>query len=1063
MSKFVHLHTHSHYSLLDGLSKVEQLVDRAKEYGMESLAITDHGNLYGSVEFYKKAKKAGIKPIIGLEAYVASRSRLQKDPALDATRYHLTLLVKNEVGYKNLVQLVTKSNLEGFYYKPRIDHELLEKHHEGLIALSGCFSGELSRAIEAKDMAKAKEVAEFYKKTFGDDYFIELQAQSEELHQGLLDISKELDIPMVATQDSHYIGKSDQPIHDVLLAIQTGNTVDDEDRFSFEDYDASFCNEEGMYAIFEKHNKILPKEVIKDSIEITKEIADRCSYDFDLKTIHLPKFDLPDGEKNAMDYLRKLVNEGIKQKYDSHDEKVIERATHELSVIEKTGFEDYFLIVADMVNWAKSRGIVVGPGRGSAAGSLVSYVLNITGVDPLQYDLLFERFLNPERNEMPDIDIDFADHRRGEVFGYLREKYGEGHVAQIITFGTMAARQAIRDAGRALGYTYSYVDQIAKMVPFNPNTSRPKNEIEAYIKQVPELENIYRTDKQAERLLDVASKLEGVVRHASVHACGTVVTEEPVTEWIALQRAPQDENTIITQIEFHAVEDLGLLKIDLLGLRNLTVIEETIRIVRELENEEVSVEKIPLDDKKTFDLLKTGETTGVFQFESSGMRRYMKEIQPTELEDLIALVALYRPGPMELIPSFINRKSGKEAVTYLHPELEPILKNTYGIGVYQEQMMRIATDLAGYTLPEADTLRKAIGKKIESLLNEQKEKLISGMIAHGIDERTAKQIWELFPPFARYGFNRSHAVSYALIGYWTAYLKAHYPVEYMTALLNNAGNDVDRISFFIGEAERMDIEVLPPDINQSVANFVPEGDNIRFGLAAIKNVGHAATERIVEDRMRNGPFEGLADMAIRMGGNGLNKKVLESLIKSGSLDTFKADRMTALENVDHILKASREGSKDNNQAGLFGGNHTFEIQLKPASRQATKSEILSWEKELLGLYVTEHPLKGFFEKNKDDSLRRIKEIMGPDKDGKSFRICGVVSRVQKIITKNGSSMVFAKIEDIDDSIEVLVFSDVLGQSQNLWQEGKALSVSGRISLKDGETKIICQRAEEIEI
>ena len=1060
MPKFIHLHTHSHYSLLDGLSKIDQLVERAKELEMEALAITDHGNLYGSVEFFKKATKAGIKPIIGLEAYVASRSRHDKESGIDSTRYHLTLLVKNEVGYKNLVQLVTKSHLEGFYYKPRIDRELLKKHHEGLICLSGCFTGELSRAIENGDLKKAKEVATFYKELFRDDYYIEIQPQSPDLIENQIKIAKELGISIVATQDSHYIADKDAPTHEVLLAIQTGNKLDDENRFTFKGHNVSFRSGEEMQEAFEKVGT--DKVSIKEAIDNTVAIAEKCNFEFKLGILHLPKFGLPEGKEDSFEYLKELVSAGIKKRIGEETKEVRERADHELAIIQKTGFSDYFLIVQDMVNWAKSRGIMVGPGRGSAAGSIVSYVLNITDVNPLKYDLLFEHFLNPERNEPPDIDLDFADHRREEVIGYLREKYGDDHVAQIITFGTMAARQAIRDAGRAMGLPYPFCDRIAKLIPFNPNQGRPKNEIQMYIEKVPELGNLYKQDPQAKALLDTASNLEGVARHASVHACGTVVTQEPITEYLPLQRAPQDENSIITQLEMGSILDMGLLKIDVLGLRNLSIMEDTIRLIKELRGENVKISEIPLDDEETYKFLQEAETVGVFQYESSGMRRYMKDIKPHELEDLIALVALYRPGPMDLIPSYIKRKFGKEEVKYIHPKLEPILRNTYGIGIYQEQMMRIATDLAGYTLPEADTLRKAIGKKIKTLLDAQGEKMMKGMMANGIDEKTAKQIWDLFPPFARYGFPRAHAVSYALIGYWTAYLKARYPEEFMTSLLNHVGNDVERAATFIQESERMGIKVFPPDINKSVAHFAPEGSSIRFGLSAIKNVGSIITESIVEERLRNGPFESLANFALRTRSHNLNKRVLESLIKSGSLDSLGVDRATALENMDYLLKASSEG-QNGSQNGLFGGVHKFEIKLKPAEHKAKKMDLLTWEKELLGLYITEHPLKKILKDINQDKVSPIKSAFGENKDGKRIATCGVVTQIKNIVTKNGSIMAFAKIEDLSDTIEVLIFADTLAKTKDLWKENKAIYVNGRISNRDGEPKIICESAKEINL
>ena len=1054
MAKFVHLHTHSHYSLLDGLSKIGPLVDRAKELGMEALALTDHGNLYGSVEFYKKAKAAGIKPIIGVETYVARHSRLSKDPKVDNIRYHLTLLVKDKEGYRNLVQLITKSHLEGFYYKPRIDKELLEKYHEGLICLSGCFSGEVGKLLRAGDKEGAEEAIKYYHGLFGEDYYLEIQPHNPDLHEDLVSFSKKFNIPLVATQDSHYLNREDAPIHEILLAIQTNNRLDDEDRLTFKEHDASFRSAEEMAELF-KH--------LPEAIENTVKVALKCDFEFELDKIHLPVYPLPEGEENSNSFLRRLAEEGLPKRGLASEEKARERLEYELGVIEKTGFADYFLIVQDFVNWAKNHGIAVGPGRGSAAGSIVSYLLNITDVDPLKYELLFERFLNPERIQMPDIDLDFADHRRDEVLGYLRDKYGGGYVAQIITFGTMAARAAVRDAGRAMGLPYSFCDRVAKLIPFMANFGNEG--ISAYLEKSPELKTLYQSDPQVKNLLEIAERLEGVARHASVHACGVVMAQEPLTNYLALQRAPQDENTIITQIEMHGVEDLGLLKIDLLGLRNLTIIEETSRLIKELDGDEINIAELPLDDEKTFELLRAAETTGIFQFESAGMKRYMKEIKPTELEDLIALVALYRPGPIELIPSYILRKHGKEKVTYLHQKLEPIMKNTYGIGIYQEQMMRIATDLGGYTLPEADTLRKAIGKKIRSLLDAQKEKLINGMMKNGIDARTAQKIWSVFPPFARYGFPRAHAVCYALIGYRTAYLKSHYPVEFMTALLNNASGDVERISFLINEAKRMKIEVLAPDVNKSVSDFVPEEANIRFGLLAIKNVGANITQAIVEERLRNGSYESLTDFILRARPFGMNKKVVESLAKSGALDSLGVERMTILNNIDVLLRAAG-GTKvepRNHQNNLFGANHKFEIKLVPAEVPAARTTKLSWEKELIGLYVTEHPLKEYWEKQNLSESQTIKGIVERAIEGRAARIFGIISKVHRVQTKNGKLMFFAKIEDPSGTIEVLVFPDTLGKDPSLWQENNLVEINGRVSKRDGEPKLICAEAKPISL
>ncbi|MEK7168339.1 MAG: DNA polymerase III subunit alpha, partial [Patescibacteria group bacterium] len=713
--RFVHLHTHSHYSLLDGLAKIDDLIGHAKELGMKTLALTDHGNLYGAVEFYKKALKAEIKPILGVEAYIAKGSRHEKQPLKKGEKnyFHLILLCENDFGWKNLLQSVTKANLEGFYYKPRMDKELLRQHHEGLIALSACPAGEIPQLILNNNLEEAEKTVREYQDIFGkENFFLEIGyhpniPEVAKISEGLKNLSQKTGAPLVATQDIHYLKSEDAEYQDILLAIQTGNTIENEDRLSIKIDDFSMRSQEEMIEFF----KDFP-----EAIENTVKIAERCNVNLPLYQILLPEFPLPENKNSAVEYLKELVMGKITGRFPTADAKIMERLDYELRVIEKTGFADYFLIVQDFVNWAKERGIVVGPGRGSAAGSLVSYVLGITDIDPLKYDLLFERFLNPDRISMPDIDLDFTDARRDEVFAYLRQQYGEDHVAQIITFGTMAARAAIRDAGRALGQPYGLCDQLAKLIPFN-------EKLEEALKKVPELNELYKNNPDAKKIIDAAKHLEGVARHASVHACGLVISKEPLTDYVPLQRAPQDPNIIITQFEMHSIEDLGLLKIDLLGLKNLTIIEETIRLIKELRDEKIEISKIPLDDKKTFKLLQEGDTTGVFQLESSGMRRNLKELEPTEFEDIIAMVSLYRPGPMELIPSFINRKHGREKVKYLHPLLEPILKNTHGIGIYQEQMMRIARDLAGFTLAEADTLRKAIGKKIKILLDSQKERL----------------------------------------------------------------------------------------------------------------------------------------------------------------------------------------------------------------------------------------------------------------------------------------------------------------------------------------------------
>ena len=1062
MPKFTHLHTHSHYSLLDGLAKIDELVARTKELGMSSIALTDHGALYGIVEFYKKAKKAGVKPILGVETYVAPRDRFSKEQS--EKYYHLILLCENETGWKNLIKLITKAHLEGFYYKPRLDKDLLREYHEGLIGLSACLSGEVNRALFNGRYEESKRLALEYQEIFGKgNFFLEIGshpnvADVEKIRPDIIKLSRETNIPLVATQDIHYLKKDDAEYHDVLLAIQTGNKLSDDDRLTLKEDDFSLTSPEEMAEKFKD---------VPEALEMTGKIAERCNVELELGKTLLPDFAKPNG-KTANQYLRELVCERMEKRFakDAQAKEVLDRAEYELSVIEKTGFADYFLIVQDLILWAKTHGIAVGPGRGSAAGSIISYILGITDINPLTYGLLFERFLNPERIQMPDIDIDFADTRRDEVLAYARQKYGEDRVARIITFGTMAARAALRDAGRAMGFSYGFCDQIAKLIPFNPTQGMKEGWIDESLKTVHEFKVLYDTNPDAKRLIDTARHLEGVARHASVHACGTVISKNALIEHVPLQFAPQDKEIIITQFEMHAIEDLGLLKIDLLGLKNLTIIENALRLIKELRDVNIDISKIPLDDKKTFELLQRGETTGVFQFESSGMRRYMKEIIPTELEDLIALVALFRPGPLELIPSFIKRKHGKERITYLHPKLEPILKTTHGIGVYQEQMMQIARDLAGYTLPEADTLRKAIGKKIKSLLDEQKEKLTNGMIKNGIPERIAREIWELFPPFARYGFNKSHAACYALIGYQTAYLKAHYPEEFMAALLNAEVSDIERIAVLVQEAKQSGLEILPPDINKSFVNFAPEGPAIRFGLLAVKNVGGAITQNIIEERIRGGEFKNFEDMLMRIQHKDLNKKSIESLAKSGAFDSLGIERNQVVENIDDISKFASSARKDSAQtkaSSLFGASAIkTSLRLKP-SRQATKDEKLKWEKELLGFFLSDHPLNSYGDQIKAAKASSIAEVRLITNSGQMVRTAGLISYIHKIVTKSGQPMLFATIEDFSSQkpIEIVVFNSILNKYPTLWEENNVLLIEGKMSFKDDEPKILCDTAKKL--
>ena len=1049
--KFTHLHVHSHYSLLDGLPKIDELLDYVQKLGMDSVALTDHGALYGVVEFYKKAVERGIKPIIGAEVYLAFEKMIQERPNIDDKRYHLLLLIKNDQGYKNLVKLLTKAHLEGFYYKPRIDEELLAKYSQGLIALSACLAGKIPKMILAKKMDEAEKTARIYQEIFGkDNFYLEIQHHPNSHDQkvankGLISISQKLGIPLVATNDIHYLKPEDAGAQDILMLINTGADPNDPERLSLREDDFSMRSPEQMIKDF----KDLP-----EAIENTQKIAELCNFQFEFGKIRLPKFEVP-SKKSPDEYLEELCYLGVKKRYGEHPTKeTLDRLNYELSVIKQTGFASYFLIVQDFVNWAKENLIVTGPGRGSVGGSLVAYLLNITNVDPLKYDLLFQRFLNPDRVSLPDIDLDFADRRRNEVINYVAKKYGRDKVAQIITFGTMASRQVLRDVGRALGYSYSYCDQLAKMIPFGLT-------LDQTLARVDEFRQTYLNDPKATKLIDFAKKLEGVARHASTHACGVVISAEPLDEITPLQHPTQDEEVIVTQYEMNSIEDLGLLKMDFLGLKNLTIIEDTLARIYKVQGKKIDIENIPLDDKETYKLLQKGGTIGIFQLESSGMQRYLKQLKPTELEDIIAMVALYRPGPMALIPDYIAGKQKKKRVEYLHPKLKPILESTYGIPVYQEEIMKIAQELAGFTISEADVLRKAIGKKIRKLLMSQKEKFIEGCKKNGIDEEVSQKIWHWIEPFARYSFNKSHATCYAIIAYQTAYLKTYFPLEFMASLLTSERADIERIGFLIGECKKMGVEVLPPDINESLENFtVAPPSKIRFGLSAIKNVGTNIVEVIVKERKASGPYRSIADFISRVSSSVLNKKSLESLIKAGVFDKL-AERNQLLFNLERLLESARETQrvKTEGQRGLFDGiSQNIEFKLTPAT-QASKAEKLSWEKELLGLYITSHPLQDF-EKILEKKVISISKISTP-LINRQVKIGGIISKIKKIITRTGKPMLFMNLEDLNNKIEVVVFPRVIERNPSAFQENKIVLVSGRVDMRDGIPKIICEYIEEV--
>ena len=1046
---FTHLHVHSHYSLLDGMSKIDELLDLTKKMGLEALALTDHGVLYGAIEFYTKAKDKGIKPIIGCELYLSPRTRHDKAPKVDTKFYHLTLLVKNQIGYHNLINLVTIGELEGFYYKPRVDKEVLRKYSEGLIALSGCLRGEIPQALLAKNIFKAKELVLEYQDIFGkDNFYLELQDHPELPEQNqandlLLQLSQETGAPTVVTCDSHYPLKEDKRVHEVLLAVQTGADADSEDRLTMAQADLHLKEPQEIIKNFKNHPEIF---------ENIKKIVAACNLELDLNKLVFPKFQTPEGEP-SFDYLEKLARENFPRYYQNSNLEAKERLDHELEVIKKTGFADYFLVIYDIIRFAKENNILTNT-RGSAAGSLVAFVLGVTHIDPIKYDLYFERFLNPERIEPPDIDLDVADDKRQDIIAYISNKYGQDHVAQVLTFGIMKSRLAVRDVNRALGHPYSLGDQIAKLIPQNLP-------IKDALKVIPELADIYHTNSEAKEVIDIAARLEGVARHASTHAAGVVITPEPIVNYAPLQHSSRNEQEIVTQYEMNSLKDIGLVKIDILGLANLTVIKNTQRIITKVYNEDINLDALDFEDKKVYQLLSKGDTVGLFQVESEGMRHYIRDLKPSCLDDITAMLALYRPGPMELIPQFIRRKHGEEKITYLHDNLKNILGKTYGICVYQEQLMKIAHDLAGFSMAEADVLRKAVGKKIKTLLNSQKEKLIKGMTQKGIRKDVAQKIWEWVEPFARYGFNKGHSSSYARITYQTAWLKVHYPSAFMAALLTSDFGNLDRVAIEIKECERMGIKVLPPSVNYSFVEFGIDKTtgNILFGLSAIKNVGTGVAEMIQVERQTNGPFKTLVDFIKRIPRQVLNRKTLESLIKSGALDCFGSRELMA-ENLDKLLEWSYSLNNHNNfQMGLFKEDTEDIISRLGETPSIDKTKRLVWEKEYLGIYLTGHPLDDY--KNILGKVALTVSQLDHLYLGKKIKVCGFVSRIQKVRTKVGKLMVFTQISDYEHSIDVVLYPTVLANHLASISEDKVVLVEGRMDKRNGEYQIVGEKIEEI--
>lgn len=1062
---FTHLHTHSHYSLLDGLPKIDELIAAAKKHNMKALALTDHGVMYGAIEFYQKAKQAGIKPIIGVEAYLARNGRDKKRPKIDEKPYHITLLSKNNQGYKNLLKLTSIAHLEGFYYKPRIDIEVLEQYSSGIIALSGCIQGEIPQFIINNQLGKAEKVLLKYKEIFNNDFYLEIQDhpgldKQKLVNKKLLKLAKKHNVSVVATADLHYIDIDDKPAQDILLCIQTKKKQKDKNRLCMLDDEYVFRSAQEMEKRFKRH---------PEAIENTQRIANQCNVEIELGKTKLPHFPVPNN-KPSDEYLKELCEKRLSERYPKKTKQITDRLEYELSVIQKTGFASYFLIVEDFVNWAKQNGIVTGPGRGSVAGSIVSYILNITNIDPLQYELMFERFMVIGRVAPPDIDLDFADTRRDEVIEYVENKYGKDHVAQIITFGTMAARAAIRDVGRVLDYPYTLCDKLAKTIPFNTSLDKALSISD-------ELKEMYYSNEDAKTIIDMAKNLEGVVRHASKHACGVVITPDKLTNYMPIQYDVADKQTIVSQYEMHAIEDLGLLKMDFLGLKNLTVIENAIKIIKGLHSKEIDIDEIPLDDKKTFALLKKAQTQSIFQLESQGMRRYLEQLKPTEFEDIITMISLYRPGPMELIPEYIGRRHGKKKITYIHPKLKPILENTYAIAVFQEQVLQIARDLAGFTLTEADVLRKAVGKKIPKLLKEQKQKFISGCVKNNIPKHTAEKIFAFIEPFAGYAFNKSHSTCYAMIAYQTAYLKANYPAEFMAAVLTSDQDDIERIAIEVEECRKMNIDVLPPDINESYKNFTVVEDSsgknikgtIRFGLLAIKNVGKGIVKSVIDEREENGAYQNLEDFLSRVTSKDLNKKSLESLVKSGAMDKLD-ERNQMLENMPILLEFARkkQKEKEQGQTSLFESSpdqNALNLNLKQ-SEPAKHQQKLLWEKELLGLFISSHPLQEYekliqkyavpISKAKNDI--HLQNHIHKNK----LKIVGIITNIKKITTSNNQNMLFVNMSDPSGDIEAIVFPNVFKSNIKIWEENKIVSISGRLSDKDGVPKIIVESVKQVD-
>ncbi|MCQ2470954.1 MAG: DNA polymerase III subunit alpha [Clostridia bacterium] len=1054
MGGFTHLHVHTEYSLLDGACRLDKAIDKALELGQDSLAITDHGVMYGVVDFYKKAKAKGLKPIIGCEVYVATRSRHDKVYALDSERHHLVLLCKNNTGYQNLAAMVSEAWTSGFYTKPRVDKELLQQYSEGLIALSGCLAGEIPQALMRGDYESAKETALWYKNTFGDgNYFIEVQnhglKEQLAIEPQLIKLSKETGIPLVATNDAHYISKEDSRIQKVLICIQTNKTIDEDTGFDFETQEFYLKSEDEMRSLFSH---------IPEAIDNTQKIAEMCNVEFEFGNTKLPNFDVPDG-KDHYEYLKELSVDGFFKRYgEDYNKEYYERLQYELSVIKNMGYVDYFLIVSDFINHAKSVGIPVGPGRGSGAGSIVAYCLGITGIDPMKYALMFERFLNPERVSMPDIDVDFCYERRGEVIDYVIEKYGEDRVAQIVTFGTLAAKAAIKDVGRALGISYATTDLVSKAVPKELNIT-----LDSALKKSAEFKELYESSEELKELIDTARKVEGMPRHTSTHAAGVVITRDPVSTYVPLSL---NDNSPVTQYTMTTLEELGLLKIDFLGLRTLTVINDAVKMIQKTEPD-FDIEKIDMEDKATFAMISKGQTDGVFQLESAGMKSVLQGLQPENIEDIIAVLSLYRPGPMDSIDTYIHNRHHPEDVHYKTEMLRPILDVTNGCMVYQEQIMQIFRSLAGYSFGHADIVRRAMSKKKHAVMEKERESFVDGCIKNGISEINANDIFDDMSSFASYAFNKSHATAYAYVCYRTAYLKCHYPCQFMAALLSSVLDNASKVAGYTNDCNRMGIKVLPPDVNESFDSFTVSDGNIRFGLLAVKNLGRGLISRIIYER-QNGKFTTFYNFCKRMQGTDLNRRALESLVKCGALDSLDANRRSMLLGMNDILSSLDDSRRRNidGQIGLFDAGVSSVPVAEPTLKfidEYPSNELLAMEKETTGLFLSGHPMFAYNEKVRELKCTDIGALTAEDSgfsDNDRVRVMGIITSVKKKITKNDTTMAYVTVEDTTGTVELLIFPKVYQAVAHLLKEGTVYVFTGRVNIReDEEPKILCDFME----